>query len=162
MLKELFEAHYRNVCAAIQRLTGERGVTEDLAQQVFIRFWEKRIQIQFDTSPGAYLHRMAVNEALEWLRTKKNQQPEELSFATPLPLELDGENLLLHTELQDKIHKVIEALPPRCRTVFQLSRFENLSYQEIANQMEISVKTVEHQMGKALRVLREQLKDYLS
>jgi RNA polymerase sigma-70 factor (ECF subfamily) len=162
VLKELFEAHYKPVCAAVQRIVGERGVTEDLAQQVFIRFWEKRHQIQVDTSPGAYLHRMAVNEALAWLRAKKNQQPVEIDQSTPLPLEMDGEGQLLQAELHTQIHRVIDALPPRCRTVFQLSRFEEKSYQEIADEMEISVKTVEHQMGKALRVLREQLKGYLA
>lgn len=162
MLKELFDAHYQAVCAAVHRIIGERGVTEDLAQQVFIRFWEKRNQIQIDTSPGAYLHRMAVNEALAWLRAKKNQQPEELTFTIPMPAQADGETMLLHSELNEQIHKVIDSLPPRCRTVFQLSRFEELSYQEIADEMGISIKTVEHQMGKALRVLREQLKSFLS
>lgn len=160
-LKELFEEHYRNVCAAIHRLVGERGVTEDLAQQVFIRFWEKRDQIEINTSPGAYLHRMAINEALAWLRSKKNRQPEEITPATSFPPSADGEEVMLHNELNEQIHAAIETLPPRCRTVFQLSRFEELSYQEIADRMEISIKTVEHQMGKALRVLRERLKFYL-
>jgi RNA polymerase sigma-70 factor (ECF subfamily) len=162
VLKELFEAHYQAVCAAVNRIVGERGVTEDLAQQVFIRFWEKRHQIQIDSSPGAYLHKMAVNEALAWLRAKKNQQPEELTFATPMPPQMDGEGILLNNELNDQIHKAIDALPPRCRTVFQLSRFEELSYQEIAQKMEISIKTVEHQMGKALRVLREELRAFMN
>ena len=162
VLKELFDAHYQAVCASINRIVGERGVTEDLAQQVFIRFWEKRFQIQVDTSAGAYLHRMAVNESLAWLRAKKNQQPDELTFSTPMPTQMDGEDILLHNELHSQIHKVIDELPPRCRMVFQLSRFEELSYQEIADQMGISIKTVEHQMGKALRVLREQLKVFLA
>jgi RNA polymerase sigma-70 factor (ECF subfamily) len=161
VLKEVFETHYGAVCAAIHRFAGDRGVTEDLAQQVFIRFWEKRHQIEISTSPGAYLHRMAVNEALAWLRSKKNQLPEEITPATPFTPEVDGEKVLLHNELQEQIHQAIDNLPPRCRSVFQLSRFEEKSYQEIAEEMEISVKTVEHQMGKALRVLREQLKPYL-
>jgi RNA polymerase sigma-70 factor (ECF subfamily) len=105
---------------------------------------------------------MAINEALAWLRAKKNQQPEELTFATPMPTQLDGESMLLHSELSEQIHKVVDSLPPRCRAVFQLSRFEELSYQEIADEMGISIKTVEHQMGKALRVLREQLKIFLA
>jgi len=162
VLKELFDAHYRSVCAAIHRYVGERGVTEDLAQQVFIRFWEKRHQIEITASPGAYLHRMAVNEALAWLRSKKNQQPEEITPTTPFAPAADGEEVFLQNELNEKIHAAINTLPPRCRAVFQLSRFEELSYQEIADRMEISVKTVEHQMGKALRVLREQLKFYLN
>lgn len=162
VLKELFDAHYQAVCYAVHRIVGERGVTEDLAQQVFIRFWEKRNQIQIDTSPRAYLHKMAVNEALAWLRAKKNQQPEEITASTPMPLQMDGEGILLNSELNDQIHKAIDSLPPRCRAVFQLSRFEELSYQEIADKMEISIKTVEHQMGKALRVLREGLKDLMT
>jgi RNA polymerase sigma-70 factor (ECF subfamily) len=160
-LKQLFDAHYPAVCGAIHRLVGERGVTEDLAQQVFIRFWEKRHQITISTSPGAYLHRMAVNEALAWLRSRKNQQPEEVTPNTPFSPEASVEENFLHGELQEHIKRAIEALPPRCRTVFQLSRFEEMSYQEIADQMDISIKTVEHQMGKALRVLRERLKFYL-
>lgn len=160
-LKELFEEHYRTVCAAIHRLVGERGVTEDLAQQVFIRFWEKREQIEINSSASAYLHRMAVNEALAWLRSKKNRQPEEITTATAFPPSADGEEVFLNNELNDQIHLAVNTLPPRCRTVFQLSRFEEMSYQEIADRMEISVKTVEHQMGKALRVLRERLKSYL-
>ena len=161
-LKELFEAHYKAVCAAIHRFVGERSMTEDLAQQVFIRLWEKRHQIEITSSPGAYLHRMAVNEALAWLRSKKNQQAEEVTPTTPFTPEADGEDVLLHNELQQQIHQAIDTLPPRCRAVFQLSRFEELSYQEIATQMDISVKTVEHQMGKALRVLRERLGPYLN
>ncbi|MEZ4959380.1 MAG: RNA polymerase sigma-70 factor [Saprospiraceae bacterium] len=160
-LKELFEAHYRAVCAAIHRLVGERGVTEDLAQQVFIRFWEKRQSITITTSPGAYLHRMAVNEALAFLRTRKNQQPDEITPATPFAPEADVEENFLHGELEQHIHQAIDTLPPRCRAVFQLSRFEELSYQEIADQLDISVKTVEHQIGKALRVLREKLYPYI-
>ncbi|MFQ5446212.1 MAG: RNA polymerase sigma factor [Saprospiraceae bacterium] len=162
VLKELFDAHYSSVCAAINRFTGTRGVTEDLAQQVFIRFWEKRHQLTITTSAGAYLHRMAINEALAWLRSKKNRPPEEITPATPFPPEADVEKGYLHEELQQQIIEAVETLPPRCRAVFQLSRFEEMSYQEIATEMDISVKTVEHQMGKALRVLREQLKCYLN
>lgn len=162
VLKELFDAHYPAVCSAVNRIVGERGVTEDLAQQVFIRFWEKRNQIQIDTSPRAYLHKMAVNEALAWLRAKKNQQPEEITFSTPMPPQMDGEVILLNSELNDQIHKAINSLPPRCRSIFQLSRFDDLSYQEIADRLEISIKTVEHQMGKALRVLREELKGLIT
>lgn len=161
VLKELFDAHYKPVCATINRFVGERGVTEDLAQQVFIRFWEKRQQIDINISPGAYLHRMAVNEALAWLRSKKNQPTEEVTPLTPFAPASDGEASYLHSELSDQVHQAIDALPPRCRAVFQLSRFEELSYQEIADRLDISIKTVEHQMGKALRVLRERLASYL-
>jgi len=160
-LKELFEAHYPAVCAAINRFTGIRGVTEDLAQQVFIRFWEKRHQLSITTSAGAYLHRMAINEALAWLRSKKHLPPEEITLSTPFTPQAGVEECYLNEELQQQIMEAVATLPPRCRAIFQLSRFEEMSYQEIATELGISVKTVEHQMGKALRVLRERLKIYL-
>jgi len=161
VLKDLFDAHYRPVCAAIHRLVGERGVTEDLAQQVFIRFWEKRETINITTSPGAYLHRMAINEALGWLRSKKNQSPDEITATTPFRPEQDVEDIYLQGELEEKIKQAISTLPPRCMAIFKLSRFEGKRYQEIAEELGISPKTVEHQMGKALRVLREKLGPYL-
>lgn len=162
VLRELFDAHYKSVCGAIHRLVGDRGVTEDLAQQVFIRFWEKREKINITTSPGAYLHRMAINEALAFLRSKKNRSPEEITATTPMGAAPDVEEGVLTGELQEQILRAVNTLPPRCKAVFQLSRFEEMSYQEIATELGISVKTVEHQIGKALRVMREQLKPYLN
>lgn len=162
VLQELFEAHYPSVCGAIHRLVGDRGMTEDLAQQVFIRFWEKREKINITTSPGAYLHRMAINEALAFLRSKKNRSPEEITATTPMGSAPDVEQDVLQGELKEQILRAVNTLPPRCRAVFQLSRFEEMSYQEIADKLGISIKTVEHQIGKALRVMREQLKPYLN
>jgi RNA polymerase sigma-70 factor (ECF subfamily) len=68
---------------------------------------------------------------------------------------------VMATELETRIHLAMDKLPEQCRLVFKLSRFEELKYGEIAEQLNISVKTVENQMGKALRIMREQLKDYL-
>ena len=163
-LKELFEAHYTHVCAAIHRFTTARSVTEDLAQQVFIRFWQKRHQITINSSPGAYLQRMAINEALAWLRSKKNLQPDPLPAHLPdddRHLAPDPEEQLLQQELHEQVLHAIQSLPPRCREVFVLSRFEQLSYREIADKLGISIKTVENQMGKALRLMRERMQGYL-
>lgn len=160
-LRELFHQQYLAVCGAIRRLIPDQGLAEDLAQEVFIRFWEKRHQLHITSSLPGYLRRMAINEALAHLRRKK-YYIEELTPQISGGEAADGEHHLLHSELEDQIRTAIDQLPPRCRLVFQLSRFEELTYQEIADQMEISIKTVENQMGKALRVLREQLGPYLS
>lgn len=133
---------------------------EDLAQEVFVRFWEKRHSLQITSSLPGYLRRMAINEALGYLRRNK-LFTEELDPKTNTELSPDVEGQLLHSELEQQIRDAIDQLPPRCRTVFQLSRFEELTYQEIADQLDISIKTVENQMGKALKVLREQLHQYL-
>lgn len=145
------------------RIVRDQATVEDLAQNVFIRFWEKRHQINITTSVGAYLNRMGINEALAYLRKNKRYTIEELTPQTHPGGKVDSsEQAFLHTELQEQIKVAIDKLPPRCRLVFQLSRYEELTYKEIGEKLEISVKTVENQMGKALRVLREELKGYLS
>ncbi len=162
-LKVLFDQQYPAVCGAIQRLISDKNTVEDLAQEVFVRFWEKREQIQINTSVHAYLRRMAINEALMYLRKNKNFIEEELS--PQIPSQGTGsstEEQYLHSELEHGVRAAIDELPPKCRAVFQLSRFEEMTYQEIADQMGISIKTVENQMGKALRILRERLKGYLN
>jgi len=134
---------------------------EDLAQNVFIRLWEKRHKINITSSLGAYLRRMAINEALGHLRKNKNVHIEKLTPITPQKETENTETNYLHQELQEQIAAAIDTLPPKCRRVFQLSRYEGLTYREIAEKLGISVKTVENQMGKALRVLREKMKGYL-
>lgn len=136
---------------------------EDLVQEVFVRFWQRRDRLQVHTSLGAYLHRMTVNEAISYLRRQKKWQTEELDSAREVgtPIAPSAEQQLAAADLQRQIDRALGRLPLRCRTVFLLSRKDRLSYKEIAEQLEISVKTVENQMGKALRIMREELKEYL-
>ena len=160
-LKELFKEYYKSVCASIYRLVKDKSIVEDLAQEVFLRFWNKRHTINVQQSIGAYLRRMAVNEALGFLRSRKITESDENIQLESQDKDANIEALVLHSELEDQIKQAIQNLPPRCKIVFILSRFEDLTYQEIANRMEISIKTVENQMGRALRLLRSQLKDYI-
>lgn len=159
-LQEIFQLHYPKVCQAIFRLVKDATLAEDLAQDVFFRFWQKRDQIQITSSLDAYLRRMAVNEGLGYLRSKK-YFAEEIDAHSHLSAGTTSEDQYLHGELADNIQQAIDRLPPKCREVFQLSRFEEMSYQEIATAMGISIKTVENQMGKALRILRQALQHYL-
>ncbi|GAB5555049.1 MAG: RNA polymerase sigma-70 factor [Saprospiraceae bacterium] len=159
-LKELFQAYHGYVCATIYKIIKEQNTVEDLAQEVFLRFWQKRDQITISTSVQAYLRRMAINEALGHLRKKKVFE-EEINNETMGGSTSGGEGQYLHGELKDQVRAAVDQLPSRCRTVFQLSRYEEMSYKEIAVEMDISVKTVENQMGKALKFLRKELKNYL-
>lgn len=160
-LQELFHTYYPNVCASIHRIIKDRDTVEDLAQEVFIRFWEKRTQLEIKTSIKAYLHRMGINEALGYLRKQKRYQIEEYDVNTSTELDRSSEEQFLHSELKDQVSAVVDTLPPKCKLVFQLSRYEELSYKEIAEKLDISVKTVENQMSKALKVLRKGLASYL-
>lgn len=159
-LQELFQEHYSMVCRTIHRLIPEQATVEDLAQEVFMRLWQKREQIHITSSPAAYLHRMAINEGLGYLRSRKFFT-EEITPNHEGSTFSGGEEYVIQGELTQDIQQAIAVLPPKCRTVFTLSRFEELSYQEIADQLGISIKTVENQMGKALKIMRHELRNYL-
>ena len=162
VLKSLFQQHYLSVCKSIYRFVKDKSTTEDIAQDVFIKFWEKRKQLKITSSVAAYLHRMGTNEAISYLRRLKHFESEEvIEYSVPNNL-VSGESEMLQSELQENVTEAINSLPPKCRAIFQLSRFEDLTYKEIAAKLDISVKTVENQMGKALRVLRGKLRGYLS
>ncbi|MCB0617515.1 MAG: RNA polymerase sigma-70 factor [Saprospiraceae bacterium] len=159
VLQELFQQYYLLVCKAICRFIHDQDLMKDLAQNVFVRLWEKRGQLNINSSVPAYLHRMAVNEALghlrrDWRNDQDAEVPEHSSAGTV-------EDQFLETELRDHIERAVDSLPPKCKVIFQLSRYEERTYREIAEALDISVKTVENQMGKALRILREQLQEYL-
>ncbi len=105
---------------------------------------------------------MAVNEAISHLRKiKKLQANIELENTLPLEGSERSDASFMEAELSGRIKDALDKLPEKCRIVFVMSRYEELSYKEIALQLEISVKTVENQIGKALRILRGELKDYL-
>lgn len=157
----LFRLYYQKVCQAVYKIIPKEQTTEDLAQEVFYELWRKKDQLQIHTSYAAYLRRAAVNKALNFLRDQKIQLDDstvvgQLKIQAPLS---DAE--LEATELQLVIDQAVDQLPERCRLVFVLSRFEQMSYKEIADQLDISPKTVENQISKALRLLRQALGPYL-
>lgn len=160
-MKEVFHNHYSMVCKTIYRFVNDQSLSEDLAQEVFIRLWQKRHQLNINQSFAAYIRRMAINEALGHIRKNKKVHIDELNPGQHDGVEEGIEEKYLYGELKGRIKAAIDELPPRCRAVFQLSRFEELTYKEIAEKLDISIKTVENQMGKALKILREKLKGYL-
>ena len=157
----LFQREYLPICRTIRRFIADSATVEDLAQDVFLRLWTKRTGIVVNSSLSAYLRRMAVNEALGYLRRKRTFLEEEQIPILLASAEDDTEERFFYRELDHQVRKAIDELPPRCRAIFQLSRFEEMSYQEIANELGLSVKTVENQMGKALKHLRARLQPYL-
>ena len=144
-------------------LLNNNHVAEEMIQDLFLKIWEQRGALQIHTSLKAYLYRSMHNDCMNLLRhlkVKKNYEvvvnKEEGSFKQYQPV-----NRLEVKEIQQKLRNGLNKLPEACRTVFQLSRFEHLTYKEIASQLGISVKTVENQMGKAFKFLRVELQDYL-
>lgn len=134
---------------------------KDAVQEVFIRIWQKRAEIEVKTTLKGYLQRAIVNQCLSVLQQRKAfSNPDEYRFLLPDNTPSVAEKL--HADsLGRLVHAAIDRLPEQCRLIFRLSRFEDLSYREIAEQLELSPKTIENQIGKALRILREELAPWL-
>ena len=156
---ELFYRYYSGLCAFVFRYLGDEVLTEELVQEVFVRMWEKRRQLNIRTSVKSYLFRSVKNELINRQQHEKVEQKYRKLIQQD-ENELGAEQVLPEVDLMKKIEASIEALPPKRKEIFRLSREKGLSYREIAGQLDISVKTVEAQMGQALKQLREDLKDY--
>ncbi len=135
---------------------------KDAVQDVFIRIWQKRAEIEVKSTLKGYLQRSVVNQCLGVLQQRKAfSNPEDYQFLLPDAAPSAAEKL--HADSLDRlVHAAIDRLPEQCRLIFRLSRFEDLSYREIAEQLELSPKTIENQIGKALRILREELAPWLA
>lgn len=153
----IFRRYYAYLCRAVYKIVPDAGFTEDLVQEVFYELWRKRDAILITVSLKAYLRRAAVNKALNHIRDQHIRFAEEEQAPPQHSKEAGALQQLAAEELQAGIDQAIDALPGRCRIAFVLSRFEDMSYREIAELMGTSTKTVEHQIAKALRLIREAL-----
>lgn len=153
-LKQVFETHYRWLVAEVYQLIRDRDGAQDLVQDVFATFWQKRAVLEIHTSIAAYLKKAAINTALNYIKTRKRfdfNEPE--TFLTALPdTTTTAEDLTESHTKQLMAH--IDNLPEKCRIVFMLSRFDDLSHKEIAEKLGISTKTIENQITKALKMLK--------
>jgi RNA polymerase sigma-70 factor (family 1) len=158
----LFKTFYQPLCRYATSFLKDPDDAEEIVQAAFIGFWEKRETISIDTSVKSYLYRAVRNSCLNELKHEQVKQ-RYIAGETVMGEKLSesADHLAIHVELEDKIKAAIQRLPEQCRLIFTMSRFEELKYQEIADQLNLSVKTVENQMGKALKIMRAQLKEYL-
>lgn len=157
----LFKKYYTYLCRILIRVIPEKNTAEDLAQDVFLDIWRKRDTINISVSLKAYLRRAARNKALNYIRDRKIRWEDDENQPEIESTMVGANQLLEAEELQQLINRSIDQLPERCRLVFSLSRFEDMTYQEVADELGISIKTVENQISKALKLLRVSLGNYL-
>lgn len=139
----------------------DAALAEEMVHQVFLKLLERDAPLIIHTSVKSYLYRAVYHECLNSLKQQKVRQSfSSAHSAEPTHTETPATKLQ-YTELETQVHAAISDLPEQCRTIFQLSRFEELKYHEIAAQLGLSVKTVETQMSRALKKLRISLADYL-
>ncbi len=157
----LFDKYYTYLCNVVYRVINDADYAEDIVQEIFTDIWRKRESINIQTSLRAYLRRASVNRSLNHIRKQRMKFDENEEAIIDIESNtIDGQQELEKDELEQRIHDCINGLPPKCKLVFSLSRFENMSYQEIADHLEISIKTVENQISKALRILRNSIQPY--
>jgi RNA polymerase sigma-70 factor (ECF subfamily) len=157
----LFRAWYPRLVRYAEAMLHDRAVAEEVAQEVMLAIWNGRRTLSIEGSPAGYLFRATRNRALNELRHRKVQEKSQPYLVAPSQVSAQAESDLIEGELQQALQDALAELPDRCREVFELSRVQGLRYTEIAETMQISVKTVETQMGKALRILRERLSSWL-
>jgi RNA polymerase sigma-70 factor (ECF subfamily) len=157
----IFRAHYAHLVTFAHGMLRDRAAAEDAAQDVMLELWRRRSDIVIQESLRAYLLRATRNRALNQLRHAKVQRSAEPRLVGEESISATGEGKLVAAELRHALMEAVAELPPACREVFQMSRAHGLRYAEIATTLGISVKTVESQMGKALRHLRSRLSEWL-
>jgi RNA polymerase sigma-70 factor (ECF subfamily) len=158
-LETVFKAHYAGMASFVQRFVRSPDLAEELVQDVFLKLWSKREQLAEIETFRTYLFRAARNTALNYLRRAKLERRwrEEQGTDDDPPTTFAADDETVEQEVAAAVQEAINRLPPRCREIFLLSRDGGLTYAEIARSLEISVKTVETQMGRALKSLRASL-----
>ncbi|KYP15057.1 RNA polymerase sigma-70 factor [Flavihumibacter sp. CACIAM 22H1] len=160
--EEVFKTHFKELHSYACTLVKDDMVAEEMVQQVFFRIWEKKEQLSIHSSATAYLYRSVYHECLNYLKHQKVKTAYQVYAKTTADTGTGSAAQKIQlSELQQHLNKALNELPEQCRTIFQMSRYEELKYQEIADRLGLSIKTIENQMGKALRILREKLKDFL-
>ena len=157
----IFRTWYEQLVALGDRMVRDRAAAEEIVQEVMLELWRRRDRLAADGSPQAYLFTATRNRALNYLRHLRVRAKGEPFL---LPDEAAAERAdfgAVESEIEAAIRDAISELPPRCREVFELSRIQGLKYSEIAQTLGVSVKAVEAQIGKALKLLRDRLAPWL-
>lgn len=158
----IFKYYYPGLVVYADRFVLDQMSAEDIVQDVFVKFWEKSKTLDASTNLKGYFFLSVKNGCLDYLKHQKVSDKYRLQVLSEgdIPNASDTD-YFIESELKSKIDQAISNLPDRCREIFLLNRMDNMTPKEIALKLGISHRTVETQIGKALRLLRADLKDYL-
>jgi RNA polymerase sigma-70 factor (family 1) len=161
--EQVFRAYSDRLCAFAAQYLGSSEAAEEVVEDVFLNIWRARNTWLVTGSLKSYLYTATRNQALNVLKRQGVERRHlDMVAANPdKPHSAPADADLVAEDFRRAAERVIAALPDRCREVFLLHRQHDLSYAEIAAAMDITVKTVENQLGRALKLLREKLQDYL-
>jgi RNA polymerase sigma-70 factor (ECF subfamily) len=162
VIETLFREHYQGLSRYAYSILKNQVEAEEVVQQLFVKLWEKRLDLEIWKDVRSYLYRSTYNASLNEVKRKKRHtmyvstDPEN-GFQS----DSDSSSKIMSSELELQIENAIQTLPTKCAEVFRMSRYKEYSYKEIAEKLDISIKTVENHIGKALKLMREELEEYL-
>lgn len=157
----LFRKYYKDLVLFGGNYLSDKDSCEDIVQNIFLRLWSNRRELSIETSLKSFLLKSVQNACLDEIRHRNSVKTYEaytLAFSNTDDVDID--NYILYSDLQDKLTKALEKLPQEYRQAFELSRFDGLKYKEIASYLNMSERTVEVRISKALVFLREHLKEF--
>jgi len=156
--RKVFDDSYENLCRYAFSIVKDFDLAEDIVQSMFMKLWEKRDELDITTSVQSYLFRSVYNQCLNHLEHRVIKTKYDATVRVEAGRE-EQQPDVFPEELGNNIRKAVDTLPPQCRSIFIMSRYEELKYSEIAERLGISVNTIQNQVSKALKLLREALKD---
>ncbi len=158
--RQMFDIYYNPLCNFAYSILRNKTKAEDIVQDVLLKMWEKRLEIDINSKLKNYLFTSVKNKSLEYIRSEKSER-DKISDYTVLQSRLTDDKIDKEATIlmmKEELNNSIRHLPPKCRDIFVLSKLQGLTYNEIAELKDISVKTVETQVSIALRNLREKYK----
>ena len=158
--ESLFRSSYVSLVRYAKSFVRDHDTAEEIVQDLFFRLWDERNKIKIETSLNGYLFRAVHNRCLHLLEHRKVIEKHEQEIIQEQKGSIEDVSEQVHyKELQSAVVRILERLPARCGRIFCMNRFEGLKYNEIAKKLAVSVKTVEADMGKALKEFRKALKE---
>lgn len=162
--EDVFDKCFEPLCKYAYSILRDMDEAEDVVQKTFCKLWDQRESLFIKSSLNSYLYRIVHNDSINTINQRTLHQEHNFNYLSFM--QSDSSNTILESiegaELQKAIERAILGLPPQCRKVFELSRMEQMPYSKIAEELQISTNTVENHMSKALKILRADLKDYLT
>jgi RNA polymerase sigma-70 factor (ECF subfamily) len=158
----LFRKYYKDLILFGGTFLLDRNYCEDIVQNIFVRLWENRENITIEESLKSFLLKAVQNACIDELRHRQSVSEYEKYIETFSDYDsMDTENYILYSDMHAQLDNALKRLPEACRQAFVMNRFEGLKYKEIARQLNVSERTVEVRIGKAIGLLRLYLKDFL-
>ncbi len=161
--EEVYKTYFKALYVYAYTMLKDELQAEEIVQNLFLKLWDRKDRVQIETSLKAYLYKAVYHDSLNYLKHVKVKATYEHHATQVMKNERSeaASQRVMYNNLEDRLRAALNELPEQCRTVFQLSRYEELKYREIANRLQISEKTVENHMGKALKLLRVKLADFI-